>query len=148
MSERTFLIQRYCSGNWPRVRGEAPFLVSGPSFSRWAIKGSLAKYGEYRFLPQLRDSFVSAFASTEDPLYYTAWALLEEGIVQAVWASHSPVPDEMRPDVALRALIGEIPVTEDLGDGLIDYLSGIPGVETHRSYLSDDNIELVTMKFP
>lgn len=153
MTDRTFLIQRYCSGNWPKVRGQEPFIVKGRRFSQWMIKGSLEKYNEYRFVPRLKQEIDEALAGVAEELARECAAsiLLREEIVVAIWANH---PDMHRCDSkcgesctgtqwerSLRQVMAEIP-TGPIGESVIELLSGIGSPETIRSYLSEDEIVL------
>lgn len=144
MAERTFLIQRYCTGNWPFVNGEAPFLATGPLFPQYAY--GLERYNEWRFAGDLGRQFQDAYGSFEgdEAKYYAAWALLDTGIVQALWVAHSPIPSEERWDLAVQQLAREIP-SGPVGESVIEYLSGLSAPGHFRSYVAEDQIELVTM---
>ena len=150
MSERTFLIQRYASGNWPQVRGEVPFLATGPTFFRYAYKDSLEKHNEHRFLDVLKADFDEVYgtgqsADEESVRFFAAWALLKEGIVQALWAGHSEVPPEKRWETAVDQLAAEIP-KGPIGECVIEYLCGLSDPGHFRTYVSEDQIELVQME--
>lgn len=140
MSERTFLIQRYCTGNWPLVRGEYPFLATGPSFQSWGY--GLERYHEWRFVSDLGGQFEAAFGATDEPRYYAAWALLEVGIVEALWSGHSPIPEGERWERSVEQLAREIP-SGPIGESVIEYLSGLSSPGHYRSYVAEDQIELV-----
>jgi hypothetical protein len=145
MADRTFLIQRYCTGNWPLVRGEKPFLATGPWFSTWGY--GLDRYGEWRFVGQLGQQFEEAYGAEDDPRFLAAWALLETEIVQALWAEHSPVPPEERWIAAVEQLSAEIP-QGPIGESVVEYLSGLSSPGHFRSYVAEDAIELVPMPCP
>jgi len=145
MNER-FLIQRYCSDNHPQVKGEVPFFATGQNFYRYAYRGSLQKHGEHRFLNSLRDDLDEAFSGCDrdDAREFAARALIEEGIVQALWVGHSPVDTNRRVDEAVLQLKSEIP-KGPIGESVIEYLSGLGDASHFRSYVSEDQIELVAM---
>ncbi len=153
MTDRTFLIQRYCSGNWPKVKGQEPFIVTGRRFSQWMIKGSLDRYGEHRFVPRLKQEIDEVLAGVPEDLARECAAsiLLREEIVSAIWARH---PDMHRCDrtcgescaggdweKALKQVASEIPLGP-IGEAVIELLSGMGGPEQVRSYLSEDEITL------
>lgn len=142
MAERTFLIQRYCTGNWPEVKGEKPFIATGPAFKSWGY--GLERYGEWRFNAEFGPEFDVAFGDEADPRFFAAWALLETGIVQALWAEHSEVPADERWVTAVEHLATEIP-KGPIGQSVIDYLSGLSDPGHYRSYVAEDQIELVPM---
>lgn len=147
MSERTFLIQRYSGENWPQVRGDVPFLATGPSFSNYAY--GLEKFGEWRFVSDLGGQFQETYGelAPEFAKYSAAWALLETGIVQALWVSHSAVPDIRRWGAAVDQLTSELP-DGPIGESVVEYLSGLSGPGHFRSYVAEDQIELVQMPCP
>lgn len=150
MTERTFLVERYCVGNWSRVRGEIPFLATGPNFFKWAFGGSVAKFGEHRFVGSFRADFEEAFGDLASVAarHAASWALLETGIVQALWPDHSRVPIDRRWEASVDALAAEIPHGGTLGEDLIEYLSGLSGPSHFRSYVLEDRIELVPLDPP
>lgn len=148
MSDRTFLIQRYATGNWPQVKGEVPFFATGPWFKTWAY--GLEKFGEWRFVGDLGRQFEEAYSSVgegSDPRFYAAWALLECGFVEALWAGHSRVSDADRWLAAVDQLSLEIP-EGPIGEAVVEYLSGLSGPAHFRSYVAEDQIELVSMPCP
>lgn len=145
-TERTFLVQRYCSGNWPQVKGEIPFFATGPWFPAWGR--GLERYGEWRFPAKLGLQFAEAYADKTDPLYYAAWALLETGIVQALWVEHSQVDQADWWNVAVEALMAEIPKSMPLAEAIEEYLSGLASDSHFRAYVSEDRINLIVMPCP
>lgn len=142
MSERTFLVQRYCTGNWPEVLGERPFIATGPWFKTWAY--GLERYGEWRFVGELGQQFDDAYGNEADPRFFAAWALLEMGLVQALWVGHSEVPASERWITSVEHLASEMP-KGPLAASVIDYLSGLSDPGHYRSYVSEDRIELVPL---
>lgn len=147
MNER-FLIQRYSGGNWPQIRGDVPFLATGPWFKTWAY--GLDKFGEWRFGGDLGGQFEEAYSSVGtglDQRYYAAWALLECGFVEALWVGHSDVSAEDRWEVSVNHLASEIP-KGPLGESVLEYLSGLADPGHFRSYVSEDQIELVPLACP
>lgn len=142
MSERTFLIQRYCTGNWPQVKGEVPFLATGPKFSEWAY--GLERFGEWRFVSDLKIQFEDVFGQESDPRHSAAWALLETGIVQALWTEHTEVPESDRWLKSVDQLASEIPKGM-IGDAVIEYLSGLSAPSHFRSYVAEDQIQLIEL---
>ncbi len=145
-----FLLQRYCSANWPQVKGRMPFLATGPNFFGWAIKGSLERHGEHRFVQSFKQELDEVYGEmgTEMSRYCAAWALLQTGIVQALWADHSDVPEVERWGVAVDRLAAEIPNVWSVGEAVVEYLSGLSDPGHFRSYVSEDEIELVQMQVP
>jgi hypothetical protein len=143
MSERTFLIQRYCTGNWPEMRGERPFFATGPQFSNWAY--GLERYNEWRILPTLPQQLETEFV---DDRTEAAAALLDMGIVQALWVEHTEVPAEDWMTQSIIALADEIPKAGPLGEAVVDYLSGLSAPGHFRAYVAEDQIDLVPMPCP
>jgi hypothetical protein len=146
-TERTFLIQRYSTSNWPQVKGDAPFFATGPTFMNYAY--GLEKFREWRFVSALDVQFQGAYGefAEDEARYYAAWALLDFGIVQALWADHSRFPPEERWEPAVEQLAAEIP-RGPIGESVIEYLSGLGGAGHFRSYVAEDQIELVPMPCP
>jgi hypothetical protein len=149
MANDRFLIQRYAGGNWPTLRGEKPFISTGPKFYEWAIKGSLVKYLEHKFVPGLKRDIDEGLLGLEESLARECAAvlLLTEGIVQALWVSHSRVPVEDRWTQSVLQVASEIPAGP-VGEGVIELLSGMSGPEHYRSYVSEDAIDLETTGIP
>lgn len=149
MANERFLIQRYASGNWPLIRGEIPFISTGPRFYEWAIKGSLARCHEHKFRPSIKADIAEGLAGLEASLARECAAilLLTEGIVQALWASHSETARSERFGLAVAQVIAEIP-HGPIDEGVIELLSGLSGPEHYRSYVSEDAIDLETTDIP
>ncbi len=149
MNER-FNLHRYASNNWPQVKGQSPFLATGPNFFGWAIKGSLAKYGEHRFVPLFKQELDEVYGEmgVDMSRYCAAWALLQTGIVQALWVDHSDIPEEKRWGLAVDQLVNEIPNVWSVGEAVVEYLSGLSDPGHFRSYVTEDGIELVQMPVP
>lgn len=147
-TERTFLIQRYATSNWPQVKGDVPFLATGPLFSNYGY--GLERFNEWRFAGELERQFQDAYGEfgQDEGRYYAAWALLDTGIVQALWAGHSPIPDGERWSVAVDQLAREIPSDTPIGESVIEYLSGLSAPGHFRSYVSEDQISLDAMEVP
>jgi len=144
MNDR-FLIQRYCSANWPQVRGEVPFLATGPNFFGWAIKGSLARCGEHRFTPTfVADIRAILQENTDLARMCVAELLLREGIVQALWAAHST--EEEKWILSVQQLADEIPSGWSIEEAVVEYLSGLSDAGHFRSYVSEDGIELIPLE--
>jgi hypothetical protein len=150
MDEKSFILQRYASGNWQHLRGRVPFLATGPNFFGWAIKGSLARCGEHRFVPTLQQELQAAYGDLGEEMarYTAAWALLQTGIVQALWVGHSPISESSRWERSVEQLSKEIPRDLSLGEGVIEYLSGLSDPGHFRSYVGEDQIELVSLTCP
>ena len=153
---RDFLIQRYCWDNQPRVRGLRPFIATGPRFSAWAVPGSLAKFGEWRFRPELRQSIESVFPASEDKCpedrLAVAQLLLSEGIMQALWSVDSVecLPRDRWTIESAAEAAREIPYLRpgdprgpyDLAFWTIETLSGLAAPEHFRGYVGDDGLTL------
>jgi hypothetical protein len=149
MANERFLIQRYAGGNWPQVRGEIPFVSTGPNFYGWAIKGSLTKYSEHKFVSSLKIDIEDGFGRLEEQLARECVAelLLSEGIIQALWAAHSEVTKADRWQIALSEIASQIP-TGPLGEGVVELLSGLSAPEHFKSYVAEDAIDLEHMEVP
>lgn len=145
-----FLIQRYAGGNWPMVRGDAPFLATGPNFFRYAYPGSLVRYGEHRFVQNLKVDFQEAYGEMGGSIsrYMAAWALLESGIVQALWVDHTEVPEIERWGVSVDQLESEIPRDVPIGEAVVEYLSGLSDPAHFRNYVVEDRLELIPCLVP
>jgi len=143
MANDRFLIQRYADGNWPMVRGETPFVSTGPRFYEWAIKGSLVRCFEHKFVDSLKRDLDEGLADLEESLAreVAAKLLLSEGIVQALWVSHSPISRTDRWEMAVEKVASEIP-HGPVGASVIELLSGMSAPEHFRSYVSEDAIDL------
>lgn len=143
MSERTFLIQRYSTANWAEVRGQRPFLATGPSFKDYVVPGSLTKHGEYRFVSAISGALEQA---AESPLWREAVAewLLREGIVQALWSVDVDTcePPERRWQLSVEAVAEEIPKSMPVLEGTVELLSGMGDPQYFRSYVSEDELSL------
>lgn len=145
MAERTFIIQRYASGNWPMVQGRVPFLATGPAFSTYAY--GLDEHREWKFTVDVAGDFERSFAETDDPRFYAAWALLELGWVQALWSDRTDVPTADWWTTSVEQLASEIP-KGPIGEAVVDFLSGLAAPGHFRSYVAEDQIELVAMPCP
>jgi hypothetical protein len=143
MANDRFLIQRYAGGNWPTIMGEVPFVATGPKFYDWAIKGSLARCFEHKFIDSLKRDLDEGLAGLEGSLARECAAilLLTEGIVQALWVSHSPIARTDRWEIAVEKVASEIP-HGPVGEGVIELLSGMSDPNHFRSYVSEDAIDL------
>lgn len=169
MAERTFLIQRYCADMHPQVRGQRPFLVTGPGFEQWIVPGSLERKGEYVMRPQVRRTLTEAFPpGGEHQRQYqheaAAEVLLREGVVMALWSIDSPdcLPPELRWDEAVRQLRRELPFGTaggpadrgtvdgfwEIADSVAELLSGMPSPAMAREYVSEDRLTLEAMAVP
>lgn len=152
MSERTLLLQRYCGDNWAKIKGEEPFIATGPKFSSWAIPKSLATHREHRFVSRLKQEIDEVLGDLPSDLARECAAsiLLREGIVVALWVSkghqcdrtcsESCAKDEWEKSV--KQVAREIP-NGPIGENVIYLLSGMSGPETHRAYVSEDSLVLV-----
>lgn len=148
MSEREFLIQRYAGGNWPYVRGQIPFIATGPAFKQFVVPGSLERYGEYRFRT-IRE-IVADIAGPGDWRETVAEWLLREGIVEALWSVDvtTCLLPEQRWEASISSLADEIPKSMPLDEAVIELLSGLPSAADHRSYLSEDDLSLEPVVVP
>lgn len=153
---RDFLIQRYCWDNHPRVRGLRPFIATGPRFMEWAAPGSLAKFREWRFRPELRRTIERVFPTAEDKFPEDRRAIAEvlvvDGIVQALWSvdSRECLPRERWLEASIDEVSLEIPYVKpgasngpyDLGYWVIETLSGLSAPAHFREYVSVDGLTL------
>lgn len=151
---RDFLIQRYCLDNHPRVRGLRPFIATGPGFKRWTAHDSIARFGEWRFAPGLREAIEAVFpAATTHPApesrLVIAEFLLKEGIVQALWSVDSAecLPRDRWLGVSIDEVAAEIPYvvvdgTYDLALWTIEDLCSMPDPSHFREYVSADGLDL------
>ena len=140
--DREFIIQRYALGLWPQLRGERPFIASGPNFHRYVVPGSLERDREHRFIPAFLDAVRDGFTSVSDLRPEFAEFLLAEGIVSALWFPSSEAPAD-RWERSILGLAREIP-GGDIPFWGIELLSGISSPEHYRNMLSLDGIELET----
>ncbi len=147
MEKRDFLIQRYCSGNWPAVKGKIPFLVSGPRFKAYTTTRALTEY-EWKFqqafldeIKEVRDDSVAALVVAE--------LFLREGIVQALWSIDHPdcLPESERWSTSVERLASEFSHGE-LYSSVMEFLSGISEPGYYRTYLSEDSMQLVPVSAP
>lgn len=145
LSENDIMIQRYVRGNWPSIRGRAPFIVTGPTFRRWTIPHSLHRFGEYRFVPELQQ-VLSRVDGDEPDLAREAIAelLLREGICEAIWASNvrTVLPIEERWPVCISQLRSMIPLHAPISAWTMELLSGMSDASYYRNYLSESGIVL------
>lgn len=150
MSDRTFLIQRYCQENWKQVRGERPFIVTGPQFRAYTTTKALNGY-EWEFKQTFIDD-IKAAGESHDQLSreIIAELLLREGIVQALWSVDSPnvLAEDDRWRASIEQVAREIPDAGPLPLWVIELLSGMPDPAHIRSYLSDDNLRLEPVPIP
>ncbi len=148
MTERTFLIQRYATGNWPKIRGEEPFIVTGPNFFQWVLPKSLDRYHQYRFVSKLKQEITEVLAEENEEMARECIAslLLREGIVQALWADHrESLAVDARWERSVQQVANEIP-RGPVGEGVIELLSGLGSADHYRSYVSEDQIPLVPVE--
>jgi hypothetical protein len=148
LSERKFIVQRYSEGNWPKVTGQEPFIVSGPRFSKWAIAKSLEKHNEHRFIPRLKQEIDEVLGTLPEQAARECAAslLLREGIIQALWAElDESVPEIARWELSVNQIAAEIP-KGPIGQSVIDLLAGVASPESYRSYVADDMISLVPVQ--
>lgn len=165
MAERTFLIQRYCADMHPQVRGQRPFLVTGPGFGQWVVPGSLERRGEHALRPQIRRMLIESFPSGgEHRRQYqheaVAEVLLREGVVMALWSIDSPdcLPSELRWGESVAQLRRELPFITpgcigpdafwEIVDSVSELLSGMPSPTMAREYVSEDRLALEAMDIP
>jgi hypothetical protein len=140
-----FLIQRYTSGNWPQIRGQRPFIVTGPNFRRWTVAHSLQRYGEHRFVPELVQILSHVDADQRDLARESvAELLLREGICEALWASNvrTALPENLRWQTSVDQLAAEIPDCAPVSSWAIELLSGMSEPSHYRSYLLESGIAL------
>jgi len=148
LTENDFMIQRYVRGNWPAIRGYEPFIVTGPSFKRWVMPGSLELFPEYRFVPELL-MILSTMDSGGPDLARESIAefLLSEGICKAIWAVNvqTVVPESLRWRASIEQLSEEIPKASPVSEWTIELLSGLSDESYYRNYLSESGIVLETI---
>lgn len=156
MVERTFLIQRYCSGNWPQIRGIRPFIVSGPSFAEWVIDGSLERLGRHSLRGDIERTLNRAFppGGMHRRCYQHRAAsemLLSEGVLCALWSidSRECLPVDMRWMESIEQVSRELPFRHpsgnsfwEIADSVRELISGMPSPAMAREYVSDDKLTL------
>lgn len=145
--DREFIIQRYALGLWPQLRGERPFIASGPNFQRYVIPGSLERDREHRFVPAFVEAVRDGFTAVNDLRPEFAEFLLSEGIASALWMPGAPARADERWELSILGLVREIP-GGDIPLWGIELLSGISSPEHYRNMLSLDGIELETATVP
>ena len=161
MSDRTFLIQRYASGNWPQIKGHVPFIASGPGFMAWVDPGSLDRRGCHALRPGIRNMLRSSFpAGSHHQHMYQAQAaaevLLGEGVLSALWSidSNECLPPELRWEVSVREVVGCISCLAPdlrhvpLHESIAECISGMASPAMHRAYLSEDGLGLEPVAIP
>lgn len=168
MVERTFLIQRYCAGNWPQVRGVRPFITSGPHFLDWIVPGSLESRGQHVLRPAVRRMISNLFPSGGmHRMHYqhraASEALLREGILMALWSidSRECLSEESRWGESIEQVARELPFKtmhwvggqvehrfRNTCESVEELLSGMPGPAMIREYLSEDRLTLVPVLGP
>lgn len=168
MTERTFLIQRYCSDNWPQVRGHRPFIVTGPRFLEWIVPGSLEKKGQHVLSPRiksmLRDLFPPGGIHRSSYQHQaTAEALLREGILSALWSVDTGecLPEELRWEESIQQVARELPFKTagwardcieftfwGVSEAVEELLSGMQSPAMAREYVSEDKLTLVPVRVP
>lgn len=168
MTERTFLIQRYCSDNWPQVRGLRPFIVTGPRFLDWIVPGSLEKKGQYVLRPQVRQILADLFPPGGlHQVHYqhqaAAEALLREGILSALWSidSRECIPEPLRWSESIQQVVRELPFktagwagAQELNQfwsidaSVEELLSGMQSPAMARDYVSEDKLTLEPVPIP
>lgn len=158
---REFIIQRYASTTWPMLRGERPFIVTGPSFKSWVVPGSLSRIGMWMVRPEILASVRNVFPMGRvhrDDLLALADMLLLDGVVQALWAvngrDYAAVADHMqaaRLEVVAETMgrfKGEVCESFDMTNEMSWGLATMPGPEIPRSLTSEDGIILEAMPVP
>lgn len=159
---REFIIQRYAHANWPMLRGERPFVATGPRFKQWVIPGSLSRFGRWMVLPEVLGSIRAIFPVGRvhrDDLLDLADTLMLDGIVQALWSVDSPgyaATATDRYQIALREVVaetmgnmrGDFADPFDAATEMAWGLGTLPGPEVHRSYTSEDGLRLEAMQLP
>lgn len=163
MAERSFLIQRYSADNWPQVRGERPFLVTGVGFEQWIVPGSLSRHGKHVLRPQIKRMLFDLLppGGIHRRHYQheaAAETLLRERVVAALWSVDSPdcLPIELRWDESVRQLCRELPFMTpspprqfwEMADAVEELLSGMPSPAMAREYLSEDRLTLESLEPP
>ncbi len=156
MTERTFLIQRYASANWPQVKGLRPFIVSGPMFDGWIVPDSLQKTGRHVVRPSIRRTLERAFPEGTGPrlqYHHSAMAevLLREHVLMALWSVDSVdcISLPGRWNESIEQVCREIPFCDDsLSRSVEDLLSGMPSPSMAREYLSEDGLTLEPCPVP
>ena len=155
---RDFIVQRYCVGNWHQVLGERPFIATGPNFSSWVIPGSLEKYREWKFRPQLKQALAKLFPcdGIHRSLYHqlaVAEFLLRDGIVQALWATNGRafIGDEFCWEESIHHVAREmsyLSAADSIADLTIDLLATMSQPSHFISYVSEDDLKLVPVEIP
>ena len=153
MTERAFIIQRYCSENWPQLRGQRPFIAAGPKFHAYTTnKSKTLGAGEgWRFGAAFR-SDIASVGDAPDQLSreIIGELLLREGIVQALWqiSSIQCLPEEEQWQASIEQVAREIPAVAPLAEWVIEMLSGLTDAAYLRSYVSTDQLELKAVEIP
>lgn len=145
-----FLIQKFSTANWPAIRGEVPFVVTGPSFTAYTTTAKLEGY-EWKLRPSFIADIVSV-GETADELSreVVAELLLREGIVDALWSTNGerPVAPELRWRASIEQVAAEIPSDGPLHLGVIELLSGMGTMAHLQNYLLDTGLVLEPVSPP
>lgn len=155
MAGRKFLIERYCSENWPQVLGRRPFIASGPRFLDWIDPASVGGY-EYRLRRSIKALLTREFPVTSSEhrrryLHSAACRLmLSEGVLCALWVANGPqsIPTELRWSESIvemeRTLAidkGPVPYWT-VPNAIEELISGMPSPAMTRAYVAEDSLVL------
>lgn len=149
MPSDRFLIQRYSGANWDAVKGLAPFVCTGPRFRAYTTTQALTEY-EWKFRQVFVDDISSVGENVDFHREVVAELLLREGIVQALWSvsSEECLPEGDRWSLSIRQVAAEIPKDDPLAVAVVDFLSGLADPGHFRSYVAEDQLELVPCPVP
>ncbi len=136
------IIQRYSVGLWPSIKGEIPFIVTGPNFCQCTWGRRLPPYERIgkAFAERLYEAAVEISSlSWDDAMPIIAELLLREGHVTAIWSSATGacLPEGERWRAAISGLVEETPVRYfDRDDVVADVLELLDGMTTRQHYVS------------
>ena len=141
------IVQRYPRDLWPMLRGERPFVLTGPNFKGCAKEDAGMK-PFWRMTPDFVKGLRKAAQQLldedrRDARRMIAELLYEEQIVACYWATAVPKPTnlpvyELRRDIAIDAIAAEIPGSYhgNLADDTLELLDGMSSPEHYRSMLN------------
>lgn len=152
---REFIVHRYAREQWPFVLGRRPFIVTGPSFTRWARIGCHSNVLRRESFDVLRSSYPPGVVDRTD-LDGLAEMFLRDGVVQALWVSSLPssLPVPERWALSLEQVVREVLTLPlpgqavDLAEEVSNYVSGALTPEMCRSYVVEDGLQLEALAPP
>lgn len=146
------ILQRYVRERWPALRGERPFIVTGPNFAKWCRDGKGMKPFDRCTRELTHQMHLSVLECKDDSYLQTKLTLcemlLQSGIVQALWLESSPLDDKEKLPLSIAELAGEVPFFyhgTGICDDVLELLDGMSSPEYIRHHMlhETDRAEVV-----